>query len=109
MTKSIDILNGMLLDDTTHISVEELLSLCNIPDEVLVEMVAEGLLQPLGERREEWSFSGPQIHRARMASRLLSDLEVNMAGAALACDLLDEIRELRRRVAALEHQLGLRR
>ncbi len=109
MTKAIDILSGVLLDETTHVGVEELRTLCNIPEEVLAEMVAEGLLQPLGTQREEWSFSGPQIHRARIASRLLRDLELNMAGAALACDLLDEIRELRRRVASLEHQLGLRR
>lgn len=69
-------------------------------------MVHEGLLRPLGERPDQWQFSGAQIRRARRAVRLQRDLELNLAGAALALDLLDQIDALHARIRALEFQLG---
>ena len=41
--------------------------------------------------------------------RLQRDLDLNLAGTALALDLLDELEQLRERLRALEHQLGQRR
>jgi chaperone modulatory protein CbpM len=38
--------------------------------------------------------------------RLRRDLNLNLAGTALALDLLDELEHLRERLRALEHQLG---
>ncbi|WP_293469970.1 chaperone modulator CbpM [Polaromonas sp.] len=42
------------------------------------------------------------MQRARVALRLQTDLDVNLAGAALALELLDELDELRARVQRLE-------
>jgi chaperone modulatory protein CbpM len=42
------------------------------------------------------------LQRARVALRLQNDLDVNLAGAALALELLDELDELRARVQRLE-------
>ncbi|MBT9477058.1 MAG: MerR family transcriptional regulator, partial [Polaromonas sp.] len=42
------------------------------------------------------------LQRARVALRLQTDLDVNLAGAALALELLDELDELRARVQRLE-------
>jgi chaperone modulatory protein CbpM len=49
------------------------------------------------------------VRRARRALRLQRDLDLNLAGAALALDLLDEVEILRERVRVLEYQLGTRR
>ena len=43
-----------------------------------------------------------QMRRARVAMRLQSDLGINLAGAALALQLLDEIENLRARVKATD-------
>jgi chaperone modulatory protein CbpM len=43
-------------------------------------------------------FSGCALLRARAALRLVRDLEVSVAGAALVLDLLDEIETLRARL-----------
>jgi chaperone modulatory protein CbpM len=69
-------------------------------------MVHEGLLRPAGERPDQWRFSGAQIRRARRAVRLQRDLELNLAGAALALELLDQIDALQARIRTLEFQLG---
>ena len=42
-----------------------------------------------------------QMRRARMAARLQGDLAINLAGVALALQLLDEIEELRERLEAI--------
>ena len=46
----------------------------------------------------EW-FTGNQVRRASIALRLQRDLGVNLAGVALALDLLDELNGLRVRVS----------
>lgn len=99
-------LQGIVLDEGLVVSFTELTRLCGASDPVLRMMVNEGLLDPQGGGPEEWRFSGVQIGRARRALRLQRDLELNLAGAALALDLLDEIEALRGRIRALEYQLG---
>jgi chaperone modulatory protein CbpM len=72
-------------------------------------MVTEGVLRPQGQIPQKWRFDGLEIRRARRAVRLRHDLGLNLAGTALALDLLDELEALRERVRVLERQLGDRR
>jgi len=44
----------------------------------------------------EWRFSGTALRRTRLALRLERDLELNLAGVALALDLMEEVERLRR-------------
>jgi chaperone modulatory protein CbpM len=53
-------------------------------------------LQPLPDAAGEWQFAGENLRRARLALRLQRDLEINLAGVALALELLEEIHQLRR-------------
>jgi chaperone modulatory protein CbpM len=99
---------GVVLDEGLTVTLAELTEVCRASDQVVRLMVNEGLLRPTGTRPEEWRFSGVQIRRARRAVRLQRDLELNLAGAALALDLLDQIEALRARIRALEFQLGSR-
>jgi chaperone modulatory protein CbpM len=91
-----------LLDEGAGVSASELCRLCHTELSKLVEMVEWGLLEAQGDRPEEWRFGGRALRRARTAFRLQADLGVNLAGAAVIVDLLDERGALRSRVAQLE-------
>ena len=58
------------------------------------QMVQEGVLEPVGGSREQWRFGVSSIRRVRTAVRLQRDLGVNLAGAALALELLDRIADI---------------
>ncbi len=49
------------------------------------------------ERADAWQFHISSVKRVRTAVHLQRDLGVNLAGAALALELLDRIVELERR------------
>lgn len=96
------LLDATIVDERMEVSMAELCRACAVDAERVLEMVEIGLLEPRGGRRADWRFSGLALYRAQTALRLHRDLQVNLAGAALALDLLDEIRLLRRRLGRLE-------
>jgi chaperone modulatory protein CbpM len=95
-------ITGLILEDQTELSLDDLCRACAAQAGRIVELVDEGLLTPAGMAPGEWRFTGVHLHRARVALRLESDLGVNLAGAALALELLDELGTLRARVQRLE-------
>ncbi|WP_456373398.1 chaperone modulator CbpM [Thiolapillus sp.] len=97
-----EILSGVLLDDDCFLSMAELSRACSAHAEWVVSLVEEGILEPDGSDIRHWQFSAPALRRARTTRHLQQDLGVNLAGAALVLDLLDEIEDLRRRLARLE-------
>jgi len=103
-------LQGILLDEACEFSLRELATACDTSAEILIAMVEEGLLEPRGVDPRRWRFPAEALVRARTALHLQRDLGVNLAGAALAVDLLEEIRRLRRRLqvlqTALEHHVS---
>lgn len=106
MSTNISALEGVILDERTVVTVTELTQVCGLSLEQVRSMVSEGMLQPRGAAPEQWRFTGIEVRRTRRALRLQRDLELNLAGTALALDLLDEVEWLRNRVRCLEHQLG---
>ena len=58
------------------------------------------MIEPQGEGPQAWIFAGASLRRTRVAVRLLRDLELNLPGAALAVDLLDEINRLQQALHA---------
>ena len=99
MTKKI--LTGTLLDDQLHWSLIEICDACSKRTEWVVELVEEGILEPFGER-DQWRFPVESLARANAAMRLQRDLGMNLAGVALALDLLEEIEMLRARLLSQE-------
>ena len=100
-------LEGTVLDEGLVVTLAELTRICGSSGRTLQLMVSEGVLRPrTGGAPAEWRFDGMAVRRARRALRLRRDLELNLAGTALALDLLDEVETLRARLRALEHQLG---
>ena len=91
-----DPISAVLLDDSVELSLDELCSLCHVTEEIVVEIVAEGIVEPSGAERAQWRFSGIALARVRRVVRLQREFDVNLPGAALALDLLDELERLRR-------------
>jgi chaperone modulatory protein CbpM len=91
-----DPISAVLLDDSVNFSLTELCALCRVSEELVVEIVAEGIVDPSGTEPRQWRFSGIALARVRRVARLQQDLGVNLPGAALALDLLDELERLRR-------------
>lgn len=94
------VLRGLVVEEEVRFTLGELCQTCAVSEDEIRAFVLEGLLQPEGEGSEAWIFRGASLRRARLAARLARDLELNLAGIALALDLLDEIATLRMRLAA---------
>lgn len=90
------VLQGELVDDQGGFTLGQLCRLSRMSAEQIIELVDYGILEPQGRSVSSWRFSGASIHRARCADRLRNDLGINVAGVALALDLLDELDRLRR-------------
>lgn len=84
-----------VLDDSMTWGIREICTLCRVDDRLVYEMVNEGVLTPEGYSPETWRFNAVAVKRIQVTLRLQSDLRVNLPGAALALDLLEELEELR--------------
>ncbi len=100
MKKDMCLCTSTLLDENTCCSLQELSTFCCQSTELVLEMIEEGMIVPAGSSPSQWRFGLREIHRVQTAHRLIRDLQVNMSGAALALDLLEELEELRRQVSA---------
>lgn len=92
---------GTILDEEAPLTLAELTRACAAHAELIIELVEEGVLAPVGREPDRWRFTGAHMRRARVALHLQRDLGVNLAGAALALQLLDEIETLRARLRAM--------
>ncbi len=63
--------------------------------ETVDEMVSWGIAEPSGNKPERWLFSHKDFERIGRASRFYKELEINIPGAALALQLLEDIHNLR--------------
>jgi len=97
-----EVSTGILLDETTELTLSELSQACSSSTEWVIELVDEGILEYTGQRKSQWRFSGTSLLRARTAMRLQHDLEINLAGVALALDLMEQLETMRERLRRLE-------
>jgi chaperone modulatory protein CbpM len=98
MATTDSVLSGVILDENSAFSLNQLSAVCKISSELILEMVEEGIVSPAGNEPGSWTFCGLDVLRIHTAIRLQRDLRVNLAGAALALDLLAEIESLKRRL-----------
>jgi chaperone modulatory protein CbpM len=90
-----------ILEEHTQLTLADLCRACAVHAERIIELVDAGVLEPQGREPARWIFVGASLHRARKALRLQRDLGIDLAGAALALELLDEIALLRTRLRAM--------
>lgn len=92
----------LVLSEDVELSIGEIARACRVQPDWVLELVSEGIIEPASQDRNQWRFSGTTLRRVRTVRRLQGDLGVNLAGAALALELLEELESLRRRVRILE-------
>lgn len=91
-------LHGEVFDERSEISVEDLCKLCGIDADTVTALFAEGILEPANGPAKVTARTRLHYRCVRVTStvmRLQRDLGVNLAGAALAVELLDQIETLR--------------
>ena len=96
-------LSGLILDEDCLFSLDEMSNACCVHTEYIIELVDEGIVEPMQQQREQqqWSFTGKSLLRARKARRLQRDLGINLAGAAVVLDMMEEIERLREQLRRL--------
>lgn len=92
-----DILHGHIIENEPRLTLRQLCDACAVRAEYIIELVDEGFIEPSGVEKSHWCFSGMSIQRVQKARRLQQDLGLNLAGVALALDLIEEIERLRAR------------
>jgi chaperone modulatory protein CbpM len=95
-------ITGFILEENGTLGLRELSSACAVQAEYIIELVEEGVIEPVSYRRPRWQFTGESLTRARRAVALQRDLGLNIEGAALALDLIDELDRLRSRLRAID-------
>ena len=75
--------------------------------EFVIKLVDCGIIAPLDDSPEawQWQFDLAALNRLRKAQRLQRDLKMNLPGLAMSLELLDEVEEMRREVARLNHRI----
>ena len=80
-----------LIDEQTTFTLVELCRSCAVEAELIEALVEQGILEPTGRRGSHWCFPASSLRRTRITLHLQRDLGVNLAGAALALELLERI------------------
>ena len=79
-----------------HLTITEFCRVVHADHDIITDMIEYEIICPQGEKSENWQFDALCITRAKHALSFMRDLEVNMPGAALALQLLDEIAVLKK-------------
>ena len=77
------------------LSLQEITGSLQVTRETIFEILDEGIITAQKDEHEEWIFDHEAFRRIHTIIKLKRDLGVNLAGAALAIELLSEIDELR--------------
>ncbi len=97
-----EVLSGKLLEEDSEVSFAQLCEACAVHAESVEAMIEEGIIAPIGGGARHWRFTRISVVRVRSVLRMQRDLHVNLAGAALALELLERIEALSDRVRALD-------
>jgi chaperone modulatory protein CbpM len=93
---------GTVIEEDS-LTLAQLCRACGVHADWIISLVEESIIEPQGEDIRLWRFSGASLVRARSALRLQRDLGVNLAGIALALDLIEELESLRAHMKTLGH------
>ena len=92
---------AIIVESELSFTLVELSRACGVEIALVETLVHEGVFSPQGGNPAEWRFEGSVLPRARTATRLLRDLELNPAAAALVLDLLGQIDALKSEILRL--------
>ncbi|WP_296063288.1 chaperone modulator CbpM [uncultured Amphritea sp.] len=90
----------------TYLSFSELCQQTGVAENTVVEIIEQGIVDPVGASPGEWLFSPEMLILTKKAVRLHRDLDVNWPGIALAIELLNEVEQLREQNRYLQRRLN---
>ncbi len=91
MSKTIvTIIEGQILNDDVEHDIKELCRYAEVSLAQIQQMVDEGILDPHGSTPNEWRFNQRDFSRTRIVAHLQHDLDVNLPGAAIIVELLEQ-------------------
>jgi chaperone modulatory protein CbpM len=94
-TRDEDILQAQLLDAGDWLPIEEVCTRLCVERRWIVELVEIGALEPQGGiDPAAWVFPRAELPRVLAMTRLVLDLGVNLSGAAIILELVEERRKL---------------
>jgi chaperone modulatory protein CbpM len=93
----------VIVGENWQLTLTEFHERYHVTEDVLRDMLEEGLFHPRKIDKETLYLDLKALQRIRTAWHLQRDLGVNLPGAALALDLLQELEELRQELASLHH------
>ena len=91
---------------TVELTLKEVCEITDLPSEVLIMIVEEGILEPKGKSPNEWSFDIYMLSIAKRASRLHRDFGIEWTGIPLYLDMIEELEKLRSENKMLKQRLG---
>lgn len=100
-----DLVIGVLIEESTTISFIEVCQKYAIPEELLIEMIEEGLFPDHPADPKKITLNQKALQRIESAFRLHRDLGINLPGVALALELVDEMVSLRQELEILRKHL----
>jgi len=92
---------ALWLDEQRVVSLSELVEVSGLSSEELIELAQGGAIPFREVQGANYVFSASVISVARTACRLRDELELDMAGLAVALRLLDRVRGLEEEIARL--------
>ncbi len=97
-------LTGIIVNNEQTLSLSEICERCALPAETIIKMIGHGIFEPQDSQINcsRWTFSEDSLLRVQTTQRLQRDLGINLAGVALALDLLEEVKNLRQTVISLQ-------
>lgn len=90
------------MDEQYSISFTEACQKYHIAEEILLEMIEHGLFDPETKDIKQCRIDYTIVQRIRTAHRLYTDLGVNVAGAVLVLELLDELHSIQKELDILQ-------
>lgn len=85
------------VETNPQLTLDNLCESCDVSEDFIHELMDYGIIESNPPH-----FTAEHLRRVRTIKRLQEDLEVNLPGAAVVLDLMDEIDHLRTRLEWLE-------
>ncbi|STX30200.1 putative chaperone-modulator protein CbpM [Legionella beliardensis] len=83
-------------EEQFYLSLQEITYSFSVSQTTILDIIDEGIISANKNEQDEWQFDNEAFRRIRMVLQLTRDLGVNLAGAGLAIELLNEIERLQR-------------
>lgn len=93
-------------DQELLLRLRELCEDLQLSREACEELVDQGIVQPRGERPEEWQFDITSVSVVRRAVRLHHEMDLDWSAVAVVVNLLEERDQLRAELDALQQRLN---